>query len=97
MIEMGDEEINAADLRRAGVITDAEFRAEDRGSVQRSNIVNEEEAKMAADMANERKPSMVKLPGREEMLMLPDRESVLKFEFFRDFAKEEDIDGQVRG
>ena len=45
---------------------------------------------MAADMASERKPSMVKLPGREEMLMLPDRESVLKFEFFRDFAKEEE-------
>ncbi|GMH84234.1 hypothetical protein TrVE_jg7710 [Triparma verrucosa] len=92
---MGDEEINAADLRRAGIITDAELRAEDRGSVQRSYIVNEEEAKMAADMASERKPSMVKLPGREEMLMLPDRESVLKFEFFRDFAKEEDIDGQL--
>lgn len=73
---MGDTEITAAELKRAGVLTDNDLRAEDRNSAVNSNIVMEAEAKMA-EVVN-RKPSMVKLPGREEMLMLPDRESVLK-------------------
>ena len=35
---------------------------------------------------SERKPSMIKLPGRDEFLHLPDRESVLRFKTFADFA-----------
>ena len=42
----------------------------------------------------ERKPSMVKLPGRDEYLLLPDRESVLSFRTFKDFATEDDVDSQ---
>jgi hypothetical protein len=42
----------------------------------------------------ERKPSMVKLPGRDEYLLLPDRESVLNFKSFRDFATEDDLEEQ---
>jgi len=53
-------------------------------------IKDAEEAKK-----NERKPSMVKLPGRDEYLLLPDRESVLKFNANEDFALESDKAGQM--
>jgi len=48
------------------------------------------------DSKDKRKPTAFVLPhkGKEELVQLPDRESVLKFKTFNDFASEEDIEGQ---
>jgi len=61
------------------------------GDVGKTKVINGE---FIEEQKAERKPSMVKLPGRDEYLLLPDRESVLKFKTFADFATEDDVDNQ---
>jgi hypothetical protein len=52
------------------------------------NLINADKIAAEEEEArkSERKPSMVKLPGRDEYLLLPDRESVLKFDTLQDFS-----------
>lgn len=81
-----------------GVIADTIQEKLDTGIITDDTLVLEDADKKARDeeerKKSERKPSMVKLPGRDEYLLLPDRESVLRFEPIDDFAVETDVETQ---
>ncbi len=77
-------------------VSDPSFKGEKLSEQMSSdtNIVNADQ--LMNDDADPRKPSMIKLPGRDEVLLLPDRESVLQFTSFQDFATDEDTEEQER-
>ena len=96
IIQTGEEAVTAKDLHESGVLTKANTRAEDLEELARiTTQIVDADGVVEAQNDDTRKPSMVKLPGRDQMLMLPDRESVLKFEFIRDFAKPDDVETQL--
>ena len=96
LIQYGEDEVTAKEMHDAGILTTNDLRAEDQDDLIASKTqVVDADAVHGAEKDDKRKPSMVKLPGREQMLMLPDRESVLKFDFIRDFAKPEDVETQL--